>query len=54
MPTESSASPPDVSTQTAWPARGAAHNRAVRRQPAIVAPVLALPAAAILYALMGR
>jgi hypothetical protein len=35
----------------AWQARGAAHERAVRRRVAIAAPLLAV-AAAILYALL--
>ena len=38
----------------AWQARGAAHDRAVRRRFGIATPVMALLAAAILYALVGR
>jgi hypothetical protein len=37
----------------AWQARGAAHDRAVRRKLAIAAPILAV-AAVILYALLVR
>ena len=37
----------------AWKAKGAAHDRAVRRKLAIAAPIL-LVAAAVFYALIGR
>jgi hypothetical protein len=37
----------------AWQARGAAHDRAVRRKIAIAAPIIAV-VAVILYALLGR
>jgi len=38
----------------AWQARGAAHDRAVRRKMTIAAPILILVAAAVAYALLGR
>jgi hypothetical protein len=38
----------------AWHAKGAAHDRAVRRKLGFVAPVLLVIAAAVLYALLGR
>jgi hypothetical protein len=38
----------------AWQARGAAHDRAVRRKMAIAAPILIVVAAAVIYALLGR
>jgi small-conductance mechanosensitive channel len=38
----------------AWQARGAAHDRAVRRKLTIAAPLLAIVAAAIFYALVIR
>jgi hypothetical protein len=38
----------------AWQAKGAAHDRALRRKLAIAAPVFAVVAAAIFYALVGR
>jgi hypothetical protein len=38
----------------AWQAKGVAHDRAVRRKLAIAAPVVAIVAAAILYALVIR
>ena len=38
----------------AWQARGAAHERAVRRRMAIAAPGLLIVAAVVLYALLGR
>jgi hypothetical protein len=37
----------------AWQAKGAAHDRAVRRKMAFAAPILLL-AVAVLYALFGR
>ena len=37
-----------------WRAKGAAHDRAVRRKMAIAAPILIVVAAAVLYALLGR
>ena len=37
----------------AWQAKGAAHDRAVRRRMAIAAPFLIVLAAIILYALLG-
>lgn len=39
---------------TAWRAKGAARDRAVRRRMAVVAPVLIVLAAVIVYALVGR
>ncbi len=58
---------PDVSTSTtarepapaddrwaAWQAKGAAHDRAVRRKMAVAAPILMIVAAVIVYALLGR
>jgi hypothetical protein len=38
----------------AWQARGAARDRAVRRKMAIVAPVLLVVVAVVIYALFGR
>jgi hypothetical protein len=38
----------------AWQAKGAAHDRAVRRKMAIAAPILLVVVAVILYALLGR
>ncbi len=38
----------------AWRARGAAHDRAVRRKMAIVAPMLIVVLAALIYMLLGR
>ena len=37
----------------AWQAKGAAHDRAVRRKMAVAAPIL-IVAAIIIYALLGR
>jgi len=38
----------------AWQAKGAAHERAVRRKMAIAAPILIGVAAVLIYALLGR
>jgi hypothetical protein len=38
----------------AWQAKGAAHERAVRRKMAIAAPILIVIAAVVIYALLGR
>ena len=38
----------------AWQAKGAAHDRAVRRKMAIAAPILILVAAVVIYLLLGR
>ena len=38
----------------AWQAKGAAHDRAVRRKMAVAAPIVIVAAAAIVYALLGR
>jgi hypothetical protein len=38
----------------AWQAKGAAHERAVRRKMAIAAPILIVVAAVVIYALVGR
>ena len=38
----------------AWQARGAAHDRAVRRKMAIAAPILLVIAAVVFYVLLGR
>ena len=38
----------------AWLAKGAAHDRAVRRKMAIAAPVLLVIVAVVMYALLGR
>jgi hypothetical protein len=38
----------------AWQAKGAAHDRAVRRKMAIAAPILLVVVAVVLYALLGR
>jgi hypothetical protein len=37
-----------------WQAKGAAHDRALRRKMAIAAPILMVGAAAVIYALLGR
>ena len=37
----------------AWQAKGAAHDRAVRRKMAVAAPTLIVVAAVILYAALG-
>jgi hypothetical protein len=37
----------------AWQAKGAAHDRAVRRKMAIAAPIL-IAVAVVIYALLGR
>ena len=38
----------------AWRAKGAAHDRAVRRKLAIAAPLFIIVAAVVFYALFGR
>jgi hypothetical protein len=38
----------------AWQAKGAAHDRAVRRRMAIAAPILLVVVAVVIYALLGR
>jgi small-conductance mechanosensitive channel len=38
----------------AWQAKGAAHDRAVRRKMAIAAPILLVVVAVVMYALLGR
>jgi hypothetical protein len=38
----------------AWQAKGAAHDRAVRRKMAIAALILSVVAAVVIYALLGR
>jgi hypothetical protein len=38
----------------AWQAKGAAHDRSVRRKVAIAGPILVGVVAAVLYALLGR
>jgi len=38
----------------AWEARGAAHDRAVRRKMAVAGPILIIVAAVIVYAFLGR
>jgi hypothetical protein len=38
----------------AWQAKGAAHDRALRRKMAIAAPILLVVVAVVLYALLGR
>ena len=38
----------------AWQARGAAHDRAVRRKMAVAAPILLAVAAVVFYLLFGR
>jgi hypothetical protein len=38
----------------AWQAKGAAHDRAVRRKMTVAAPILIIVAAFVLYALVGR
>jgi len=39
---------------TAWQAKGAAHDRAVRRKMAIAAPILIVIAAVVPYAVLGQ
>jgi small-conductance mechanosensitive channel len=38
----------------AWQAKGAPHDRAVRRKMALAAPIVIAVAAVVLYALLGR
>ena len=38
----------------AWQARGAAHDRAVRRKITVAAPILLVVAVAVFYVLLGR
>ena len=38
----------------AWQARGAAHDRAVRRKMAVAVPILIVVAAVVFYVLLGR
>jgi small-conductance mechanosensitive channel len=38
----------------AWQAKGAAHDRAVRRKMTIAAPILMVVAAVVIYVLLGR
>ena len=38
----------------AWQARGAAHDRAVRRKMAVATPILIAVAAVVFYLLLGR
>jgi hypothetical protein len=38
----------------AWQAKGAAHDRAVRRKIAIAAPILIVIAAVVMYVFLGR
>ena len=38
----------------AWEAKGAAHDRAVRRKMAVAGPILLVIAAVLVYALLGR
>jgi hypothetical protein len=38
----------------AWQAKGAAHDRAVRRKVTFAAPILILVAAVVIYTLLGR
>jgi hypothetical protein len=38
----------------AWQAKGAAHDRALRRKIAIAAPILIVIAAVVLYVVLGR
>jgi hypothetical protein len=38
----------------AWQAKGAAHDRAVRRKMAIVVPILIIVVAIVTFALLGR
>jgi len=38
----------------AWQARGAAHDRAVRRKMTVAAPILIAVAAVVFYVLLGR
>ena len=38
----------------AWQAKGAAHDRAVRRKMSIAAPILLVVVAVVMYALLGR
>jgi small-conductance mechanosensitive channel len=38
----------------AWQARGAAHDRAVRRKMTVAAPILLVVAVVVFYVLLGR
>jgi hypothetical protein len=38
----------------AWQAKGAAHDRAVRRRMAVAAPILLVVVGVLIYALLGR
>jgi hypothetical protein len=38
----------------AWQAKGAAHDRAVRRKTGFVVPILMVAVAVVLYTLLGR
>jgi small-conductance mechanosensitive channel len=38
----------------AWRAKGAAHDRAVRRKTTIAAPILIVVVAVVMYALLGQ
>ena len=48
------ASPAFDERWAAWQAKGAAHDRAVRRKMAVAAPILIVVAAVVFYALVGR
>ena len=59
MPTAAVATVPPASSSfderwEAWQAKGAAHDRAVRRKLAIAAPFFAVVAGAVFYALVAR
>jgi hypothetical protein len=62
LPVAASAAPASITIRepasfderwAAWQAKGAAHDRAVRRKMAVAAPILII-AAIIVYALLGR
>ena len=55
-PASGSTSRPSTSDErwAAWEAKGAAHDRALRRRIAVAAPFLFVVAAVVIYALLGR
>jgi hypothetical protein len=67
IPVPAVVAPPDTPTSTAlsesatvderwaaWRAKGAAHDRAVRRKMAIAVPILLVVVAVVMYVLLGR
>jgi hypothetical protein len=55
-PPSTTASEPESFDQrwAAWQAKGAAHDRAVRRKMAVAAPIMIILTAVITYVLLGR